>query len=170
MVSAVNTQTFANKKPNLLGNVSASFTDIIRITAVETGTTNVLTAPEELRTSRIITYAGTTNIGFVEFFQKTEQGPGGQTGGFTLRIREDDLSGAILDSVIHTSTPNTIFNDTLNADITNESVGSKTYVLTWESDFSAGVARSEYSTFGGAGVTVEIDDTNSTKNTNIIGG
>jgi len=89
--------------------------------------------------------------------------------GGTFRIREDDINGAVIGSAGY-GAGNGQANIVLSAIITNQSVGARTYVFTREQtgppgDFTRLQAGSNILAY-----IVDIDDTHTTKNANIIRG
>ena len=174
-MSAVNSTTFANKKPNLTGNVTPldGVNQLSYPTVTGSGGTAVIdNFAETIYTSVSLTATEASNKGF---FRKTAalDTPSGTSA--TFRVREDDINGAILTSTsIGASFSGSV---SMSVTITDQPIGARTYVYTIQLTGSPG----DFYRFHGNASTsvspnttvayiVDIDDTHNTKNPNIIRG
>ena len=153
MVSAVNSSTFANKKPNLAGDLTKS----VGTTAGSTGVQVILSGLQNgdvLRGTMNITTTETSNLVILRFSQYA-------TNDSNIEIRE----GANVLAVVDAGSTST---RTINLVLEDVSVGAHAYTCFTVFD----TQMYQYSTTGQVlyGAPVDIDDTHSTKNTNVISG
>jgi len=99
---------------------------LLYTTPIGSGGSTVFDNVETIFTSRILVATSPINKGFWRITQGIDfNNPGFKPQ--TIRIREDDVNGTILATVVITTSPNTII---ITANLTNQPVGNKTYVGT----------------------------------------
>jgi len=167
-MSAVNSTTFSNKKPNLTGAVAGEdpVNQLGYATPVGSGGTAVIdNFVETIWANTSLTATQSINKGFIRRSQGVDTAGGVTT---TTRIREDDLNGNILAS---SSTTSTFFTIIQNAIITNQPIGARTYAFTIQlTNTSPGDFYRFHSEATSLAYIVDIDDTTAVKNANIIRG
>jgi len=154
-MSAVNSSTLANKKPKLEGDLTKSGTSIVGTSAGNTGLSG-LTNTDVLRGTIVVTPTEALNLVFLKFSQYATQNS-------EIEIREDA-------NVLASATGGNP--GTRNINIVLEDVTVETHTYSCYATYE-GVLYQYGNASGGTvfvGVTANMDDTHSTKNTKIIGG
>jgi len=160
-MSAVNTTTFANKKPPVEGVDPVTQIGFPNIDGG--GGTADTDQPEEVYASLSLTATKSINKGYLRRYTPFDY----NNNGSTFRVREDDINGTILTSQnFPAGNTTSAFNPTLI--ITNQPVGARTYVYTKEQNSPAG--GDFIRLHGGANTLAYIVDIDGSKNTNIIRG
>ncbi len=157
MVSAVNTTTFANKKPLLEGDLTKSVGTTAGSTAGNLGGLSGISGGEFLRGTMVLTPTEAKNLVILRFSQYS-------TNDSNIEIRE----GANVLAVVDGSVTGT---RTINLVLENVSVEAHTYTCYVLQDVS--IFQYAQANPGGTvlyGAPVDIADTHSTKNSNIISG
>ncbi len=169
-LSAVNSSTFANKKPNLTGTITPQdpVQTLSYTTPIGSGGANVLNFFTEHVIATISLVAGEPfNAGFM---RQTQWMPFTPNTNKTFRIREDSLGGTELASQVFLN--NTAVTMDISTAIQNQPVGNRDYVITLEMPMAN---TGDGYAIDGSTVTLvkyilDITNTQNTKNANIIGG
>ena len=166
-MSAVNSTTFTNKKPNLIGSVAGvdPVTQIGYPNVDGGGGSADLSNPEQGYTLLSLTATKDINKGFLRRFTPFDR----NNDGGTFRVREDDISGAIIGSQSYGAGNGTL-SVTFTNIITNQSIGARTYVYTREQTGSPGDFTRLHAGANTLAYIVDIDDSTAVKNANIIRG
>jgi hypothetical protein len=154
-MSAVNSSTFANRKPKLDGVLTKSGTTIVGTSAGNTGLSGIQ-GGEVLRGTIIVTPTEAVNLVFLKFSQYATQDS-------NIQIREGG-------DVIATVDAGATGTRTINIVLEDVSVATHTYSCYTQFDT---IVYQYGNASGGTvfvGVTANMDDTHSTKNTNVISG
>ncbi len=156
-MSAVNSSTFANKKPLLEGDLTSSVGTTAGSTAGNLGGLSSFDSADHLRGTMVVTVTEAVNLVILRFSQYA-------TNDSNLEIRESaNVLGVVDGSVTGTRT--------LNLVLENVSIGAHTYTCFTVFD-GTGYQYAQANPGGTVlyGAPVDIADTHSTKNSNIISG
>ena len=167
-MSAVNTTTFANRKPNVSGTVEGvdPVTQIGYLNIDGGGGSVDTTAAEVVYASNSLTATEVISKGFIRRYTPFDR----NNNGGIFRVREDDINGAIIGSQSYVAGNGTL-SFTFTNIITDQPLGARTYVYTREQTAPAGgdfVRLHAGANF--LAYIVDIDDSLVTKNSNIIRG
>ena len=165
--ASVGIDTFPNKKSKLIGNTSGvdPVNQLNYSTPIGSGGTAIIdNFDETIWSTTTLIAIQAINKGFIRRTQGVDIASGNS---LTFRIREDNLLGAILAS--DTNSGNFLMD--LSAIITNQSVGARNYVFTLQlNTVMVGDFYRLHTDPTSLAYIVDIADTHSAKNTNIING
>ncbi len=169
-MSAVNSTTFANKRPPAEAVDPVNQLGYTTFVGVGSGGGVVGNFAETVFTSGTLNATKAINKGFIRKTQGMDIASGNS---LTIRIREDDINGTILNSTTYNPTN---FIVDLSITITNQPVGNRTYVWTLQlntptpGDFYRFHSPSSIPAPGASSSLAYIVDFDGAKNTNIISG